>query len=243
MSVSLRIHERPTEFKSTRVKFTTKEQSILNSYSVKTATKAAETAWKSVKKDTLAFANKLKRVRSVMVKGNSPQSLFSKWLKSVGIPRSTAYWTLKQSGGTSGKKQPSVRKLLQTRERLELQLQKAKKEEREGIKTKLDSIKGQLSRRREVLENRLKAISDDLKEVMNGIAAFSGTPEIRSFGFEKEVTAWMQSNDRMLSKMSTTQQQDFLRAITNVAADEMGIAQLKKPVGSVRSTTLAAAQA
>lgn len=42
MSITLRIHDKPTEFKSTRVKFTTKEQNVLDSSSVKRATKAAD---------------------------------------------------------------------------------------------------------------------------------------------------------------------------------------------------------
>lgn len=232
MKTSIRIHQ--NAFKSTRVNFTENEQKALDSYSVKTATLAAVQAWKSVKKDTLAFANRLKRVHALMTKGgNNPKSLFSKWLKSVGIPRATAYWTLKRHG-VSSLKQPSVKQLIQKREKLQIDLAKAKRDDKSGIQSKLDSVKTQLSRRREVLENRLKSISAELKEVMTAVSAFSGTPEAK--GFDADIAKWLASNDRMLSKMTTSQQQEYLRVFTNAIADEAGLPALKKPVGSVRLT-------
>jgi hypothetical protein len=234
MKTSVRIHIEP--FKSSRVQFNKKEQTALNSYAVKTATNAAVEAWRSVKKDSVAFAKKLQRVHRVMVKGNSPKSLFSKWLKSVGIPRATAYWTLKRHGVTS-KKQPSVKQLLKMREELELKLSKVAKGKRDEVKTKLDSIKRQLSTRRERLENKLKAIGGELKAVMTGIAAFSGSEEIKSFDIDKPVADWLASNELMLRKMSKSQLQEFQRAVTNTALEEVNLPVIKKPAGSVRSLT------
>ena len=234
MKTSIRIHQ--NAFKSTRVKFTENEQKTLDSYSVKTATLAAEQAWKSVKKDTLSFAKKLQRVHRVMVKGNSPKSLFSKWLKSVGIPRATAYWTLKRSGVSNGKKPLSVTKLIQKREKLEVKLSKAEKDDKAQIKDQIDRVKNQLTRRREVLQNRLNSIAADLKEVMNAISVFNGTTEAKNF--PTYLSTWMEKNDRLLSKMTIAQQREYLQVFTNAIADETGLPSLpalKKPVASVRT--------
>ncbi len=63
--------------RATRVRFSEKEQTILQSFSVKTATNAALAAWNSIKKDSQTFAAKLERVRLVMVKVQSPTDRYA----------------------------------------------------------------------------------------------------------------------------------------------------------------------
>lgn len=239
MKTSIKIHK--NAFKSTRVKFTENEVKALVKF--ETATTAAVAAWKSVKKDTLSFARRLQRVHALMVKGNSPKSLFSKWLKSVGIPRATAYWTLKQSGNGSGKKPLSVKQLIQKRGKLQDQLANAEKDEKKSISVKLDSVKGQLARRREVLQNRLDRMSAELKEVVRAISDFNGTPEAKGFG--DIVGPWMAKTDALFSKMTIAQQKEYVQAITNSIVDEAGLPMFpaKKPSASVRTIQPAVATA
>lgn len=194
------------------VEFSEKEQKILDKKSVVNACEAAAEVWQRHKNDAELLVRKLNAVRKALVSGNSPKSLFSKWLKSVGIPRATAYWKMNQYSG-EGKKQPSVTQLIQKREKLEIKLSKVEKDDKSQIKAQIDSVKNQLSRRREVLQNRLDSISADLKEVVNAISAFNGTPESKGFG--DLMGSYMKKTDVLFSKMTTAQQTRIPRRQTS----------------------------
>lgn len=157
--------------------FNVNEQKSLNDYKVKTAIDKVVETWQTHQKSGEQLAVRLEAARKAMVAGHSPKSLFSKWLKFVGIPRATAYWTLARYGKKSTRKQPSIKHLLKMRETSQVELSKAKKDDKPGIQRKLDSIKSQLARRREVLENRIKTLGSDLKELVRGIAAFGEAKE------------------------------------------------------------------
>jgi len=248
-----------TNHKSLRAKkvsFSEKERTILESFSVKTATNAALTAWKSINKDSRTFAAKLERVRRVMVKGNSPKSLFSKWLKAHGIPRATAYWYLTGSGGHKSATTPLIQRLLKERDTLTKQLAKMEaklkaesdrkkkvnlRDEKKELEQKIATKDGQVVRQRESLERQIKDAFKDVKTKIQKVSWFTGhadDQEPLAKLIVEQVKAlnltWQQSGDMLVKALSAIQ-----KGNDPVAA----VFGQKKPSGSVRPSAHVAAQA
>jgi hypothetical protein len=257
--------ENHKSLRQARVKFTEKEQGFLDNYKIKAATEDAAKSWASLKKDGRAFASKLERVRKAMVAGNSPTSLFSNWLKSVGIPRATAYWTLKRYGkSTKGRTTPLIKQLLKDRDKLaaklaitaaKLKAERSKdkrkdltaemKETQAKITTKSEQIKTQ----RESLEDQIESAFKNVREKVSRIAWFSKhsddqAPLLKTVASEtqsiveelKELNLdWKQSGDLLVKVLSAI---STGRDPFDVVRPMVG----KKPAASIRPTAHPAAQ-
>lgn len=232
----------PKMYRSQTVKFSAREENILKRADVRRATKAAVQQWSSIKRDSTAFALKLERVRGVMVKGNSPKSLFSKWLKSVGIPRATAYWHLSK-GKTTSHPQPTVKQLLAKRDKIQSKLAKtSKKAEREEMKTSIKSLDKRVSDKQDILKRQIKAAFKEVRDKVSNVSWFSEhtdeqAPLLKTVVEETQSMVenlkalnldWKQSGDllmKVLSAISTGR--DPFDAVRPLMTK-------KKPVASVR---------
>lgn len=238
--------------------FNEREQLILTNRKVSAKTDAVEKLWKAHNTSGQELAAKLEDARRAMVSAvkNSPKSLFSKWLRFAGIPRATAYWTLKRYGKGKGGTTPRIKQLLRDHKRLTAKLAATEaklkaehgkdrkkelaaevKDTQEKISTKSKQIKTQ----RESLEDQIESAFKNVREKVGRIAWFSDhiddqAPLLKTVASEtqsmvedlKELDLdWKQSGDLLVKVLSAI---STGRDPFDVVRPMLG----KKPAASIR---------